>query len=314
MIQSLIGKKIDQTSGFLEDGRRVPLTLVAVAGNVVSQLKTTEKEGYNSIQMGFGDSKKINKPMKGHIKRAGLTSSPRFFREIRVDEAPDAEVGSSVAVAEVFEPGDLVDVTGTSKGKGFAGVVKKWNFAGGPRTHGQSDRERARGSSGSGTTPGRVYKGKKMAGRMGHEQVTVKNLEILGIDGDTLLVRGLVPGIKGSIVVVKKVGKNKKFTPLWSEKTTDDGLQTTEETEKVQTAEETVTTPEETVETASEVVETAPDEVKTAEETVKEGLESETAVEPAVSEPESSTEETKMEETSNETQTSEEVKGEENAS
>lgn len=217
-IASLIGRKIDQTQGFLEDGTRVPLTIVSVAGNTVSQIKTMEHEGYNSVQLAYGTSRKRpNKPMSGHIKKAGLETTPRFFREVRVDEVPDLSSGTKLEIAEVFEPGDIVDVTGTSKGKGFAGVVKRYRFHGGPRTHGQSDRERARGSSGSGTTPGRVYKGKKMAGRMGNEQVTVKNLEVLSIKGDNILVRGLVPGSKGSIVVVKKVGrKNKNFMPLWS--------------------------------------------------------------------------------------------------
>lgn len=266
-ITSIIGKKLDQTQGFLEDGRRVPLTVVAVAGNIVSQLKTTEKEGYNSVQIGFGDNKRPDKPTAGHIKKAGLKNNPRFFREIRVDEAPDAEVGSNINIVEVFEAGDLVDVTGTSKGKGFAGVVKKWHFAGGPKTHGQSDRHRARGSSGSGTTPGRVFKGKKMAGRMGDVQTTVKNLEILEVGEDQILVRGLIPGSKGSIVTISKVGKNKKFMPLWSEKTEEEVVE--EAPEEVKTAEETVQTPEEQIETAAETVETPQETVETAAENVE---------------------------------------------
>ncbi len=218
-MQSLIGKKIDQTQGFLEDGRRVPLTVVSVASNVTTQIKTVEKEGYNAVQLGFGNAKRVNKPMAGHIKKAGLEEkSPRFFREVRVEDAPSETVGQDVIVAEIFEPGDIVDVSGTSKGKGFAGVVKKWNFAGGPRTHGQSDRERARGSSGAGTTPGRVYKGKKMAGRMGNENVTVKNLEVLSVEEDKLVIKGLIPGVRGGIVMITRVGKNKKYTPLFSDK------------------------------------------------------------------------------------------------
>ena len=220
-IQSLIGRKIDQTQGFLEDGTRVPLSIVSVASNVVSQIKTSDKEGYNAIQLGFGIWKKPNKPMVGHMKKAGIENTPRFFRELRVDTPPDQNLGSAVSVQEVFEPGDVVDVTGTSKGKGFAGVVKRHGFHGGPKTHGQSDRHRAPGSIGSGTTPGRVLKGKKMAGRMGNEQVTVKNLEVLDIQGETIMVRGLIPGVKGSVVVVRKVGKNKKFIPLYSEHSED---------------------------------------------------------------------------------------------
>ena len=216
MIHSMIGRKIDQTQGFLEDGTRVPLSVISVAGNVVTQIKTADHEGYNSIQLGFGTWKRPTKPMAGHIKKAGLQKMPRFFREIRVDEAPDQTLGSAILVSGVFEPGDVVDVTGTSKGKGYAGVVKLHGFHGGPKTHGQSDRHRAPGASGSGTTPGRVYRGKKMAGRMGNEQVTIKNLEILDVKEDTILVRGLIPGTKGSVIIITKVGKNKKFKPLWS--------------------------------------------------------------------------------------------------
>lgn len=217
-LSSLIGKKIDQTQGFLENGTRVPLSIISVGGNVVSQIKISDKEGYNAVQLGFGSFKKISKPMKGHIKRAGLKTSPRFFREIRADEAPNLELGSSIAATEIFEPGDIVDITGTSKGKGYAGVVKRHGFAGGPRTHGQSDRERAPGSIGQTTTPGRVYKGKRMAGRMGNEKITIKNLEVLDVREDVVLVRGLIPGVKGAMVTIKKVGKNKKFIPLWSDK------------------------------------------------------------------------------------------------
>ncbi len=216
-IQSLIGRKINQTQGFLEDGTRVPLSIISAAGNVISQIKTSEHEGYNAIQLGFGISRKPNKPTAGHIKKAGSQNLPRFFREVRADQTPDVSLGSGLSVHEVFEPGDIVDVAGTSKGKGFAGVVKRHGFHGGPRTHGQSDRERAPGSIGQTTTPGRVYRGKKMAGRMGNERVTVKNLEVLDVQGDTIYVKGLIPGPRGSIVKIIKVGKNKKFMPLYSE-------------------------------------------------------------------------------------------------
>ena len=237
MIQSLIGRKIDQTQGFLEDGTRVPLSIISVAGNVVTQIKTADHEGYNSIQLGFGTWKKPTKPMAGHIKKAGIQEKmPRFFREVRVDEVPNQNLGSVVSVQEVFEPGDMVDVSGTSKGKGFAGVVKRHGFHGGPKTHGQSDRHRAPGAIGSGTTPGRVYRGKKMAGRMGNEQVTIKNLEVLDVKDDAILVRGLIPGAKGSIVTITKVGKNKKFKPLWTEQKTKE--QSDIETENVGVMEE----------------------------------------------------------------------------
>lgn len=215
-INGLIGKKIDQTQGFLEDGTRIPISCLLVLPNVATQVKTAEKEGYHAIQLGFDIRKKTHKAMVGHIKKAGLTTMPRFLKEIRLDAAGSVAAGSIVKAADVFSPGDIIDVTGTSKGKGFAGVVKRHHFKGGPRTHGQSDRERAPGSIGQTTTPGRVYRGKRMAGRMGHERVTVKNLEILDVAGDSVLVKGLVPGIKGSIVMIKKRGmKSKKFKPLF---------------------------------------------------------------------------------------------------
>lgn len=262
-VQSLIGRKVDQTQGFLENGTRVPLSVISVGGNVVSQVKTADHEGYNSIQLGFGNSKRHNKPMTGHIKRAGLKENmPRFFREIRVDEGSDLIVGAGVLPGEIFEPGDVVDVTGTSKGKGFAGVVKRYRFHGGPKTHGQSDRHRARGSSGSGTTPGRVYRGTKMAGRMGDAKVTVKNLEVLNIEGDTLFVKGLIPGAKGSIVVVRKVGKNKKFMPLWAV-SAPQGEATPEPKSEVEEA-----SSEQGIDNVSEAVQDANDTVKTVEEGV----------------------------------------------
>jgi large subunit ribosomal protein L3 len=249
--QSLIGKKIDQTQGFLEDGTRVPLSIISVAGNVVSQVKTADNEGYSALQIGFGIAKKSDKPTTGHLKKAGLKETPRFFREIRVDDVTGINPGTNITVAEVFEPGDLVDVVGTSKGKGYAGVVKRHGFHGGPKTHGQSDRHRAPGASGQGTTPGRVYRGKRMSGRMGNERVTVKNLEVLDVKEDIILVKGLIPGSKGAVVVVSKVGKNKKFMPLWSEKKIEEApvVETPEET--VKEASQTVETPEETVKVES---------------------------------------------------------------
>ncbi len=285
-MQSLIGKKIDQTQGFLEDGRRVPLTVVVVASNVTTQIKTVEKEGYNAVQLGFGNAKRVNKPMAGHIKKAGLEEkSPRFFREVRVEDVPSETVGNEVVVAEIFEPGDIVDVSGTSKGKGFAGVVKKWNFAGGPRTHGQSDRERARGSSGAGTTPGRVYKGKKMAGRMGNENVTVKNLEVLSVEEDKLVIKGLIPGVRGGIVMITKVGKNKKYTPLFSDK--KDEVEEVVEVISEEPQEEVVVAAESTVEDVKEEVE--------AENSTEEVVEpqEETTTEEKAAEPEDVVEEQK---------------------
>ncbi len=217
-INSLVGKKIYQKQGFLQDGRRVPLTGVNVSGNLVVQIKSQDKEGYNALQLGIGIKTKAGKRETGHSKKAGLEKTLRFFKEIKVDDTEGAVLGSEVNISEVFKAGDMVDVTGTSKGKGFAGGVKRWGFHGGPKTHGQSDRHRAPGSIGQGTTPGRVYRGKKMAGRMGSDTVTLKNLEIIEITADgVLLIKGLVPGSINSIVVVKKIGENKKFLPLYKE-------------------------------------------------------------------------------------------------
>jgi large subunit ribosomal protein L3 len=217
-LNSLIGKKTYQKQGFLQDGRRVPLSGVLVAGNFVTQLKTQDNDGYNALQLGIGIKKRAKKRTVNHIKKAGLENTPRFFREIRVDDLEGASAGAKLNVNEIFQPGDIVNVTGISKGKGFAGGVKRHNFKGGPRTHGQSDRERAPGSIGQTTTPGRVYKGKRMAGRMGQDTVTVKNLEIIEITNDgMLLIKGLVPGSLNSILTIKKVGENKKFVPLYKE-------------------------------------------------------------------------------------------------
>ncbi len=217
-LQGLIGKKTYQTQGFLQNGTRVPLSAVSVSDNLISQVKTADKDGYNSIQMGLGIKKRTNKALDGHSKKAGLEKTPRFLKEIRVDDVTGFELGAKIDTNEVFKPGDIVDVSGVSKGKGFAGGVKRWGFHGGPRTHGQSDRERAPGSIGQTTTPGRVYKGKKMAGKMGDTTATVRNLEVIEITSDgVILIKGLIPGPQGAIVVIKKVGENKKFVPLYKE-------------------------------------------------------------------------------------------------
>src|ERR1035437_6840711 len=217
-LSSLIGRKIYQKQAFLQDGTRVPVSGIRVFGNVITQVKTNDKEGYNAVQLGIEIKKKPRKSLLNHSKKAGLTNTPAFLREIRVDDIEGATAGTEINPADIFAVGDIIDVTGVSKGKGFAGGVKRYHFKGGPRTHGQSDRERAPGSIGQTTTPGRVYKGKRMAGRMGHETVTVKNLEVAEITSDgVLLVKGLIPGSLNSIVVIKNMGKNKKFVPLYKE-------------------------------------------------------------------------------------------------
>ena len=262
-LNTLLGIKSYQTQGFREDGKRIPLTAVLASGNVVTQIKTDEKEGYNAIQLGIGAWRKPNKAELGKGKKAGLQKSPRFFKEVRLTDAVDLEAGAEINVAEVFEPGDIIDVVGVSKGKGFAGGVKRYGFKGGPRTHGQSDRERAPGSIGQTTTPGRVYKGKRMAGRMGHEQVTVKNLEIVEVKEDgTILVKGLVPGPVNNLLILKKAGKNKNFVPLYKEPTegeaekqeipVQEASEAQVQPEEVKTTDEAVVEPAEAIETIEE--------------------------------------------------------------
>jgi len=238
-LTALIGKKSYQKQGFLEDGRRIPLTGILVSGNFVTQIKTADKDGYQALQIGIDNKKKPTKAMLGISKKAGLEKSPRFFREVRADGLEETTLGSELSFSEVFHPGDIVDVTGTSKGKGFAGGVKRHNFKGGSRTHGQSDRERAPGSIGQTTTPGRVYKGKRMAGRMGNDTVTVKNLEIIEVMEDgMLLVKGLVPGSLNSVVTIKKVGENKKFVPLYQQKNNEESSRLSASEDEKQVSEE----------------------------------------------------------------------------
>ena len=214
MINAILGEKIDQTRRFTEGGKSIPVTLIKSGPCSVIQIKAEDHNGYWAIQLGFGSkkAKRTSKPILGHFKKAGLKKTPRFLREIRVDEkigkkfAEKIKLGDEITVNDIFKVGDKISVIGTSKGKGFAGVVKRWGFAGGPRTHGQSDRERAPGSIGQGTTPGRVHKGKKMPGRMGGERVTIKGLKVIEIDKekDLLVVKGLVPGAKKGLLIIKK--------------------------------------------------------------------------------------------------------------
>jgi large subunit ribosomal protein L3 len=295
-LNSLIGKKTYQKQGFLQDGTRVPLSGVVVAGNFITQVKSIDKEGYNALQLGIGINKKAKRSIVNHGKKAGLTMTPRFFKEVRVNDVVDAVSGTEINVSDIFVPGDIVDVTGISKGKGFAGGVKRWGFKGGPRTHGQSDRERAPGSIGQTTTPGRVYKGKKMAGRMGQDTVTVKNLEIIEITADgVLLIKGLVPGSLNSMVVVKKMGTNKKFVPLYKEVVEEPAVE--EVTVQTDTANSSSSTDDvKPAEAKTEVVSEVP-----ASEPEPETILAETAQEKAAEQPEAPVAEEKP---------AEEVKGE----
>ena len=207
MIEALMGKKLGMTQIFDETGQAVPVTVLKVGPCVVTQVRTNERDGYEAIQLGYEKSRRLNSPDRGHQKAAG--SSMRHLREVKASDISGYEVGQ-VVDCSLFTAGDKVDVTATSKGKGFAGVVKRHGFAGGPKTHGQSDRHRAPGSIGSSATPGRVFKGMKMAGRMGGERTTVQNLTIERVDPEKnlLLVRGSVPGAKESLVIVRSAVKS----------------------------------------------------------------------------------------------------------
>src|SRR5215213_3349042 len=204
-MEAILGRKLGMTQVFSANGEARGVTVVEAGPCIVVQIKTQDRDGYEEIQIGFGARKRINKPLAGHMKRQGQF---RWLREIRVDDSNSYEVGQKIG-PELFEEGDIVDVVGTSKGKGFAGGVKKHHFHGGPKTHGQSDRHRAPGSLGSGTTPGRVRKGLHMAGHMGDDRVTVKNLKVFQSNPDrgVLLVEGAVPGGVNGLLRISKTGR-----------------------------------------------------------------------------------------------------------
>ncbi|MEK7065390.1 MAG: 50S ribosomal protein L3 [Patescibacteria group bacterium] len=214
MIPGLLGIKLGQSQTFDPDGRRIPVTTIEAGPCWVT--KIAEYGSFRGIQLGFGTTKHLAKAQEGQMKKAGLDKKPRFLREIRIPVHPAGEselrtpagckIGDTITVGDVFAPGDPVRVTGTSKGKGFAGVVKRHHFAGGPRTHGQSDRERAPGSIGQTTTPGRVYRGKRMAGRMGTDTVTVRGLKVIAVDpqNNTVTIKGLVPGGRKGLLLIQK--------------------------------------------------------------------------------------------------------------
>jgi len=207
MIQGIIGKKLGMTQIFRDNGKAEAVTAIEAGPCTVTQVKTVAKEGYNAAQLGFGAVKRLNSPQQGHLK--GLDEF-KYLREFRVYDIEAIEVGQKVEVS-LFKSGDLVDITGVSKGKGFAGVVKRHHFAGGPKTHGQSDRHRAPGSIGATTSPGRVFKGLRMAGHMGNSRVTVRQLEVFDADParNLLLVRGAVPGARNGLLLIKKVSRGK---------------------------------------------------------------------------------------------------------
>jgi large subunit ribosomal protein L3 len=209
MIEGLLGRKLGMTQIFDETGQVVPVTVVQLGPCVVTQIKTKERDGYEALQLGFGQRKRLKGPERGHLRASGAASE--ILREVRTDSIGDYTVGQTLDCTN-FRAGEAVDVTGISKGKGFQGVVKRHGFAGGPKTHGQSDRLRAPGSIGASATPSRVQKGMRMAGRMGNERVTVQNLQVVRVDPErnVVLVRGSVPGANNGIVMVRHAVKHRE--------------------------------------------------------------------------------------------------------
>jgi len=207
MTQGIIGKKLGMTQIFRDNGKVDAVTAIEAGPCAVVQVKTVVREGYNALQIGFGQAKRLSSPQRGHLKDLGQF---RYLREFRADDIEGVQVGDRIDVS-LFQAGDLVDVIGVSKGKGFAGVVKRYGFAGGPKTHGQSDRHRHPGSIGAGTSPGRVFKGTRMAGHMGNERVTVRKLEVFQSDPDRnlLLIKGAVPGANNGLLLIRKSGGRK---------------------------------------------------------------------------------------------------------
>ncbi len=206
-MDGIVGKKIGMSRIFSEEGQSIPVTVIEAGPCPVVQTKTEKKDGYNSIQLGFDQKRKnlFTQPILGHFAKAKLEPR-RILREIRTEQVEGMEVGQEVKV-DIFTVGEKVKVTGISKGLGFQGVVRRYHFRGGPKSHGQSDRMRAPGSVGSSSYPSRTFKGQKMGGRMGGDKVTIKNLVVVGVDleKNLLLLRGAVPGKKNSYLTIRKI-------------------------------------------------------------------------------------------------------------
>ncbi len=208
-MKGILGRKVGMTQIFDDNGIVIPVTLIEAGPCYVTQKKTQDKDGYDAIQLGFDEISKarVKKPMDGHFKRSG-TPAVKYLREFQVSNPNEYEEGQKIDVS-IFNVGDKVDITGTSKGKGFAGVVKRHGFKGGPKTHGQSDRWRAPGSVGAGSTPGRILKGMRMGGRMGNQRVTVQNLKIALVDPEKniLAIKGAIPGGKNGLIIINEAVK-----------------------------------------------------------------------------------------------------------
>ncbi|MEX2549864.1 MAG: 50S ribosomal protein L3 [Nitriliruptoraceae bacterium] len=208
--KGILGTKLGMTQVFDEENRVVPVTVVQAEPNTVAQVKTTENDGYNAIQLAYGTRRRVTKPIAGHLAKAGIERA-KVLAELRIDDEDDLpELGATIAV-DTFGKGDAIDVTGTSKGKGYAGVMKRHNFAGLGDGHGVKKKNRHPGAVGACATPGRTFKGMKMAGRTGGARVTVQNLEVVDIDTEhqLILVKGAVPGSDGQVVFIKSAVKSK---------------------------------------------------------------------------------------------------------
>jgi len=209
MKKAILGKKLGMTQIFDNNGLVVPVTVVEAGPCYVSQIKTVENDGYSAVQLAFGDVREslINKPVLGALKKAEI-SAKKYLKEFKLDNAQDYKLGDKIA-CDIFVEGDMVDVSGTSKGHGFSGTIAKWNFHRHRMTHGNGPVHRHVGSIGANTFPAKVFKGKKMAGRWGNEKVTVQNLKVVKVDADRniLLIKGAIPGAKGSLVSVKSAVK-----------------------------------------------------------------------------------------------------------
>lgn len=208
-MKGILGKKVGMTRIFNERGEVIPVTIIEAGPCYVAQCKTIERDGYNAVQLGFEEvpSKKLTRPEMEHLRKKGLPAL-RHLRELRLKKDESFSEGQKITV-DVFQVGELVDIMGFSKGRGFAGVMKRHGFSGGPATHGQSDRQRSPGSIGASATPGRVYKGLRMAGHMGNDRVTAESLEVVMVDAERnlLAVRGGVPGSKGGLLVIREARK-----------------------------------------------------------------------------------------------------------
>lgn len=208
-VKALLGRKLGMTQVWDENGRVVPLTVVQVGTNVVTQVRTEERDGYSAVQLGFEDidPRRVTKPLLGHFEKAGV-SPKRHLAEFRTNDAAEYALGQELDAA-TFEAGSKVDVSGNTKGKGFAGVMKRHGFAGAPASHGAHKIHRKPGSIGACATPGRIFKGQRMAGRMGNERRTIQNLTVQGVDTDKglLLIKGAVPGPKNAVVMVRTAVK-----------------------------------------------------------------------------------------------------------